>query len=67
MTSQSSDEKRNPDQSRLLLARMVKETQENLLAIEDLHRINCRLIRVKYEALIEQGFTVDQALVLCRI
>lgn len=38
----------------------------NEKSMVDYHRYNARMLHTKYEALIDEGFTADQALELCK-
>jgi hypothetical protein len=48
------------------IAIAVKTVRENLPAMLEMSRLQARLMREKYIALIKEGFTEEQALRLCR-
>jgi len=47
------------------LPMLVKNLRENILAHCEFAVLNARIWRARYEELVEQGFSEDQALVLC--
>jgi len=49
------------------MAQAVKAMRENLPALEDMHRLTSHLMRIRYDALLSEGFTPEQALFLCKI
>ncbi len=46
-------------------AMALKRMQENLPALLDMQRIQSRLVRERYTALLEAGFTQAEAMELC--
>lgn len=48
------------------LAQSVKTLRDNLPAMMELKQLDAKLCRVKFLALVEQGFTEQQALELCK-
>lgn len=45
---------------------LVKQLADNLLAHIEYAQLNAKIQRAKYEALVKEGFTEQQALELCR-
>lgn len=58
------DDKREAD--RAALAQSVKNMRENLPALMEFEQLQARLSRHKFQALVEAGFSEQQALELCR-
>ena len=56
----------NDDADKVSMAQAVKNMLENMPALMEFERVNARLTRAKYLALVEQGFTKDEALALCK-
>lgn len=54
------------DKDNAALAQSVRTLRENLPALMELKQLDAKLCRVKFVALVEQGFTPEQALELCR-
>jgi hypothetical protein len=54
------------DKQKVTLAQSVRELRENIPAMIELTKLNAQITRVKYLALVEQGFSTDQALKLCQ-
>jgi hypothetical protein len=54
------------DKQQLSIAQSVKTMRDNLPALLELAAINARLVRAKFVALQNQGFTESQALELCK-
>jgi hypothetical protein len=54
------------ENSQVDIAIAVKTVRENLPAMLEMSRLQARLMREKYIALIKEGFTEEQALRLCR-
>jgi hypothetical protein len=54
------------DKKSVDMARGVKHLRDNIIAMIEFEQLNARLVRAKYLALLEQGFTEQQALELCR-
>ncbi len=48
------------------IAMDIKDLKENLPALIELNQLQAKLMRVKFMALINEGFTIDQSLVLCK-
>jgi hypothetical protein len=44
---------------------LVKDIKDNILAHCEYQQLNARIQRAKYEALVKEGFTRDEALTLC--
>lgn len=53
------------EQNQMEFAKCVKDIRDNILAHCEYSRLNARIWRARYEELIEQGFTEEQALLLC--
>lgn len=45
---------------------LVKQLKDNILCHIDYVQLNAKIQRAKYEALVKEGFTEQQALELCR-
>jgi hypothetical protein len=56
----------NEDKKAVDMAQGVKNLTENIVALMEFERLNARLTRAKFLALIEQGFNEAQALELCK-
>lgn len=56
----------NDDTKHVTLAQSVKQMHENLPALMDFERLQARMIRARYIALVGQGFTEQQAIELCK-
>lgn len=56
----------NEDRNSVTLAQSLKAMQENMVALIEFERINAKLTREKFLALVAQGFTEEQALSLCK-
>ena len=56
----------NDDRNSVTLAQSLKAMQENMVALIEFERINAKLTREKFLALVAQGFTEEQALALCK-
>jgi len=54
------------DKSRVALAQAVLELRNNIAAHIELSQLQARITRAKYDALIKEGFTEQQALLLCK-
>lgn len=53
------------EQNQANFAMAVKDIRDNILAHVEFAQLNARIWRARYEELIEQGFTEEQALLLC--
>lgn len=53
------------DNDKVTLAQTVKSLQENVVAMIEYEQYRAKIIRAKYLAFVEQGFTEAQALDLC--
>lgn len=53
------------DKERMQLAQAVRDTRENMPAILESITLSARLAKAKYDALMKEGFTAEQALELC--
>jgi hypothetical protein len=56
----------NNDKQRVILAQAVKQMTENWPAKVEFHQAMARLARVKFLALVAEGFTEEQALVMVK-
>lgn len=54
------------DKQRVALAQAVKAMTDNWAGQVELQRTLARLARVKYLALVQEGFTEDQALMMVK-
>ena len=54
------------DKSRVALAQAVLDLRENIAAHVEIGQLQARIMRAKYLALIKEGFTEQQALLLCK-
>ena len=57
---------RDADRSKVALAVLVREMQENLPAHLEFAKLTSKLQRARYLALIAEGFNDRQALELCK-
>ena len=57
---------RDEDKPKVALAQAVRELRENIAAHIELNQLQARLTWVKYQALLKEGFTEAQALMLCK-
>jgi hypothetical protein len=57
---------KDDDQQRVALAQVTKNITENWIAHVEFHKTMARLARVKYLALVQEGFTEDQALAMVK-
>lgn len=70
-TKKTSTPRRKPsmengeDKNRVQLAQNIKSIQDNMAAHIELSKMQAKLKRIRYDALIEQGFNEQQALILC--
>lgn len=55
----------NEDKLQIDFCVAVKNMRDNILAHCEFAALNARIWRARYEELIEQGFTEEQALLLC--
>lgn len=55
------------DQDKVKRAQMMKDLNENFPSIIESITLQAKMTRVRYKALINEGFTVDEALKLCAI
>lgn len=55
----------DPDKSKKDFSTAVKYLQENILASIDFEKYNAKMRKVRYDALIAEGFTKNEALLLC--
>lgn len=58
------DDKR--DKQRAALAQLIKQAIEDMPLQIELAQVQAKLTRVKYDALVKEGFTQEQALLLCK-
>jgi hypothetical protein len=54
------------DKPRVALAQAVRELRENIAAHIEINQLQAKITRAKYAALIKEGFTEAQALLLCK-
>lgn len=54
------------DKTRVAIAQAVKELKENMPAMLEHIILTARLTKAKYDALIKEGFTKEQAIELCK-
>lgn len=54
------------DKQKVTLAQSVKELAENMPAMLELTALNAKITRKQFMALIEQGFTREEALQVCK-
>ncbi len=54
------------DKEHAALALSIRNLRENLPALMELKQIDAKLARVKFLALVQEGFTEQQALELCK-
>lgn len=54
------------DARRAELSKLVRGMRDDIDLHVDLASLVAQITRAKYLALVEEGFTVDQALILCR-
>jgi len=54
------------DKPRVALAQAVRELRDNIAAHIEIGQLQARIMRAKYEALLKEGFTEQQALLLCK-
>lgn len=54
------------ERSQVTLAQAVKKLRDNLPALLEMEQLHARLTRNKFLALVQQGFTEQQALELCK-
>lgn len=55
----------DPEQAAAKMAQAVRSLRDNMPALLELAQLETTLIRARYVALIEKGFTPEQALHLC--
>lgn len=53
------------ENKQVLLAQEIKRLRDNLPAMLELQRLQAKMMREKFLALIKEGFTEEQALKLC--
>ena len=61
MSNEDSDERRQVN-----VAQLVRQMRENLVAHLELEVLLAKVTRRKYQALVAEGFTEQQALELCK-
>lgn len=54
------------DQKQVQVAMEIKNLKDNLPALLEFHRLQAKIAREKFLALIKEGFTEEQALKLCQ-
>lgn len=57
---------KDEDKGRVALAQLVADLRCNIVAHVELHQLQARITRAKFLALVKEGFTEDQALLLCK-
>jgi hypothetical protein len=60
----NNDDKR--DQHRVELARSIRRLREEMPMQLELQQLLARITKAKYDALVAEGFTPDQALTICK-
>lgn len=54
------------DNDKVSIAQAVKNLQENIIPLIELEKLNAKIMREKYLALVGLGFSEPQALELCK-
>ncbi len=55
------------DNDKVNLAQAVKNLQDNLIPLIELERLNAKITREKYLAVIGQGYIEGQSIELCKV
>ena len=56
----------NPDQKPVALAQMLVDMRNQIPALLEFERLQAKLLRAKFLALVAEGFSEQQALELCK-
>jgi hypothetical protein len=57
----------NSENQKVELAKHLKHTRENLPAFIDMVKLQAQMTRIRYLALVAEGFSEAQALELCKV
>ncbi len=57
----------NNEAQKVEIAKQLKQTRENLPAFIDLVKMQAQMLRIRYLALVAEGFSEAQALELCKV
>lgn len=59
------DDKR--DKERVNLAQLIRNIRDEMPMQIELQQVHARLTKAKYDALVREGFTPEQAIQLCKV
>lgn len=57
---------KDEDQPRVKMAQLVRDLREQMPMQVELNQLMAKVTRAKYLALVAEGFTADEALLLCK-